>query len=84
MNPAQLPPNLDLAQLPAGRPPQGTSSNFINPVTLKTPVVAINVVFLSLATLFVILRLYTRRFLNRALGPEDCVYLNPLNDSRSY
>jgi len=46
MDPSHLPPGLDLAQLRAGRPPPGTSPNFINSVTLKAPVVAINVIFL--------------------------------------
>ena len=84
MDPSQLPPNFDLAQLPAGRLPHGTSPNFIGPVTLKTPVVATTVVSLTLATIFVSLRLYARRFLNRALGPEDYMHHNPLNDFWSY
>lgn len=76
MDLSQRPPGVDLAHLPAGRPPPGTSPNFINPVTLKAPVVAINVVFLALSTIFVSLRLYTRKFLTRALGPGDCTRLH--------
>ena len=72
MDPFQLPPGFDLAQLPAGRPPNGATSNFIDPVTLKSPVVAINVVFVSLATAAVSLRVYTRKFIIQALGPDDC------------
>ncbi|CAF9907976.1 MAG: hypothetical protein HETSPECPRED_007954 [Heterodermia speciosa] len=63
----------DLSQIPAGRPPAGTLPNFIDPVTLKAPVVALNVVFLALATVFVGLRLYTRKFLSRMLGWDDFV-----------
>ena len=84
MEPSQLPPSLDLSQLPAGRPPYGTSPNFVNPVTLKTPVVTINVVFLALATLFVSLRIYTRKFLNRILGQDDCTCLDLIHDCRIY
>ncbi len=75
MDPSQLPPGLDLAHLPAGRPPPGTSPNFVKPVTSRAPVIAISVIFLTLSTLFVSLRLYTRKFLNRALGLEDCTCL---------
>ena len=75
MDPSQFPPGIDLAQIPAGRPPRGVISNFVNPVTLKTPVVAINVVFIVLATAVVSLRVYTRKFINRALGPDDCKWL---------
>jgi len=64
MDPSQLPPGNDLAHLPAGRPPPGTSPNFVNPVTLKGLVVVINVIFLTLSTVFVSLRLYTRKFLH--------------------
>ena len=78
MDPSQLPPGADLAQIPAGRPPPGTISNFINPVTLKDPIVAINVIFLTVATLFVSLRIYTRKFLNRTIGSEDCMPRVPL------
>ena len=70
---------VDLSQIPAGRPPAGTVPNFIDPVTLKAPVVAFNVTFLTLSTVIVGIRLYTRKFLSRVLGWEDCkVYPNEL------
>ena len=72
MDSSQLPPFADLSQLPAGRPPANTLPNFIDPVTLKAPIVALNVLFLALATLLVVLRLYTRKYVSRVLGWEDC------------
>ena len=56
---------VDLSQLPASR-------HFADRVTLKAPVVALDVILLTLATVFVGLRLYTRKFLLRMLGWEDC------------
>lgn len=84
MDPSQLAPGVDLFQIPAGRPPHGIIPNFIDPVTLKVPVVAINVVFLTVATLFVSLGIYTRKFLNRTVGPEDCTCLDLACDCRVY
>lgn len=74
MDPTKLPPGASLSQIPAGRPPKAVLSNFTNPATRKAPVVATNVVFLAIATLFVCVRLYTRKFISRLLGPEDCDY----------
>lgn len=74
MDPTELPAGANPAQVPAGPPPEGILPNFTSPSTLKTPVVTVNVAFLTIATLFVCLRLYTRKFINRLLGPEDCDY----------
>lgn len=74
MDPTQLPAGANLSQLPAGLPPKGIHPNFTSPPTLKAPVVTVNVAFLAIATLFVCLRLYTRKFIGRGLGSEDCDY----------
>ena len=84
MDPSQLAQGVDLAQIPAGRPPHSIIPHFIDPVTLKVPVEAINVIFLTVATLFVSLRIYTRKFLSRTVGPEDCTCLYLACDYRVY
>ena len=65
---------MDLAQLPAGIPPPGVVPNFKNPPSLAQPIIAVHAVFLSLAVLFVALRLYTKIFLTRLLRWDDCEY----------
>ena len=75
MDLSQLPPGIPLSQIPAGRPPPGTLPNFTNPETLRNPVIVVNALLLTVATLTVCLRLYTRKFIVQALGAEDCIYL---------
>lgn len=76
MDPSQLPPGVDIAQVPAGPPPPGITSNFTDPETLRAPVIAVNVILLVVTTTFVGMRIYTRKFLNRILSAEDCRFLH--------
>ena len=62
---------MDLSQIPAGHPPPGLKPNFTNPSPLQTPVIILSTIFLSLATMMVILRVYTRRFLSKLLSWSD-------------
>ena len=65
-----------LAKIPAGSPPPGIKSNFIDPPSLRTPVFAVNAILLFLATVVVSLRIYTKKFLSRHLWWDDyvCVF----------
>ena len=62
-----------LAKIPAGRPPPGVKPNFVDPPSLKGSVIAVNVVFMALATTVVALRIYTRRVLIKRFGWDDYV-----------
>ena len=71
MDTSQLPPGISLSQIPAGRPPLGTLPDFTSPATLRNPVIVVNALLLTVATLTVYLRLYTRKFIIQVLGAED-------------
>lgn len=63
---------MDLDQIPAYPPPPGVISNFKNPVSLAKPLVIVNVMFLSLMMIFVGIRIYTKGYIVRKLGWDDC------------
>ena len=63
---------MDSAQKPAGHPPPGVHSNFLNPVSLREPVIAVNTSFVILAALAVVLRLYAKAVVTQATGWDDC------------
>lgn len=67
-----LPPIIDLSKIPLMKPPPGEVSNFINPPSIGNAIIIVQVVFLTLMLGFVALRIYTRGFLNRSLGWDDC------------
>ena len=69
MSPLKLPPGFE--NYPALAPPPGTKSNFINPNTLRRPLVVLNIVFLSLMFIIVIIRLYARGVILHSLGIDD-------------
>lgn len=62
---------MELADIPAGLPPPGVTPNFVNPPSLRDPTITANAVFLSLSTVFVLLRIYTRKWLTRMLKWDD-------------
>lgn len=59
---------------PALAPPKGVTPNFDNPSNLAAPELA--VLQLTLATLFVAMRLYTKRFVVKRILAEDCESLH--------
>ena len=59
---------------PAGMPPPGVIPNFDNPPNLHVPFYIIASLTLSFATFAVIIRIYTKYFLLRSMGYEDCKY----------
>jgi hypothetical protein len=59
---------------PAGKPPEGVTSNFIDPANLEATTIVVLAVGLVLATLAFSIRMYTKSFLIRSLAYEDCKY----------
>ena len=57
---------------PGMKPPGGVEPNFIDPPTQQRLIIAVAVLAISLSTIFVSLRVYTRRFVNRRLWWDDC------------
>lgn len=62
----------ELLNGPAGVPPPGILPNFNNPPNLHTSIFAAEAVCLTLTSLAVLIRLYTRHFLLRSVGYDDC------------
>lgn len=58
--------------IPAGKPPPGISPNFVNPQTLAPAMLAVSIVMMTWALLFVIFRLYANFHGPRGLGIDDC------------
>ena len=59
---------------PAGVPPAGVTSNFIDPPNLDAQLYVTAALTLSFAACAVIIRIYTKHFLLRKMGYEDCKY----------
>lgn len=53
-------------------PPSGITPDFENPTSRAGRLLAANVACLVIATIFVVLRLYTNIFLVRVIGWDDC------------
>lgn len=54
------------------KPPAGVTPNFIDPHSMGDTIIIVNVVFLGLMLGFVALRIYTKGFLSRSVGWDDC------------
>ena len=59
---------------PAGMPPPGVVPNFDNPPNLAVYLYVTVGLTLGFATFAVIIRIYTKCFLLRSMGYEDCKY----------
>jgi hypothetical protein len=60
-----------LLTLPAGTPPPGTKSNFVDPPTLQPAILTTCSVLMFVATLFVAARIYSALKITRRVGWED-------------
>ena len=57
-------------------PPPGIEPNFIDPPSQQNGNIALHTVLLSLATIFVSIRIYTRIWITKLdLGVEDCQFI---------
>ncbi|CAJ2506591.1 Uu.00g077770.m01.CDS01 [Anthostomella pinea] len=61
----------DLANTPAASPPAGQTSNFLNPPSQQTIMIAVSTTMSFLTVVFVSLRLYTSLRITRLPGIED-------------
>lgn len=57
---------------PAMKPPKGSEPNFINPPSHDKANVILHTICLTLTTLFVMMRLYTRHYISQWIGWDDC------------
>lgn len=64
--------HLDLANTPAGAPPEGQTSNFVDPPSQQTAMIAVSTAMMVLVLISVPIRLYTSFRINRTPGFEDC------------
>ena len=63
---------MDATLKAAGKPPPGVHSNFVNPESLRNPEIIVNAIFVSLATVAVVVRIYAKTVVTRATGWDDC------------
>ncbi|CAD0024878.1 unnamed protein product [Aureobasidium pullulans] len=64
-------PNIDYWQVPAATPPNGTTSNFVNPPSVGNRQTITNIITLIIMIVVVLLRLYTRIFIVKSVGYDD-------------
>ena len=69
-----LPQGVPLDRVPGLQPPPGVIPNFVDPENYQGKIIASNVVFLALATIFTAAKLYTRAVIVRSVRWEDCEY----------
>lgn len=73
--PIQLQQELEaLLNGPAGTPPAGVQPNFDDPANLNTIIYITKTIALTLTTLAVLIRVYTRHVLIRSMGHDDCMF----------
>ena len=61
---------------PAMVPPPGAVPNLIDPPSLRRVVITMLTLFMTLSTLFILMRMYTKIFLLRKTAFEDCMCLS--------
>jgi hypothetical protein len=61
-----------LKNAPASPPPPGVRSNFLNPPSWETRIIALEGAFLSLMLLAVGVRIFVRTRINKVWGWDDC------------
>ena len=60
---------------PAGEPPAGVIPNLVDPPNLEATIIPILAVCLTISTLAVLVRLYSKLFLLRSVAYEDCEFI---------
>lgn len=59
---------------PAGNPPAGVHPNFVNPEDCRVAIIAILALSVSISTLVFWMRMYTKLYIFRKTGWEDCSF----------
>jgi hypothetical protein len=67
-------PTVDYWNVPAATPPNGTIPNFVDPPNIGYRQTTTNIVVLVIMIIVVFLRLYTRIFIVKSFGYDDCTY----------
>ncbi|RAH48924.1 putative integral membrane protein (Pth11) [Aspergillus brunneoviolaceus CBS 621.78] len=67
---------LDLSKVPASDPPPGVTANFENPENQNYQIYSINIALCLTGTVVLLLRLYTRMFLQKTIAIDDwfCIW----------
>lgn len=61
-----------MANVGAYPPPPGVEPNFVNPVSQRETMFSVHIIGLTLTTLSVVMRFYTRQFITHGLDCDDC------------
>ena len=64
------------SETPALAPPPGVIPNFVHPASIRKYNILCQAICLPLSTVFVCMRMYTRSYVSRNLGAEDCILLS--------
>jgi hypothetical protein len=62
----------DLSSIPAMQPPPGMESNFDNPETMYPIVLGVAIATMTLMTIVVAIRIFTKAFIMRDMRIEEC------------
>jgi len=62
----------DLSKLPAAPPPPGVVPDFNSPDNYKTENIILHSIVLTVVTIAVMIRIYTRAVLKKTFGLDDC------------
>lgn len=65
--------SVDLCKVPAGAPPAGVTSNFIDPPSLAAATIGINAILVALGIIFTVAKFHTNF---RRLNVADCEYIH--------
>ena len=64
------------SETPALTPPPGVIPDFVHPASIRKYNILCQAICLPLSTIFVCMRMYTRSYVSRNLGAEDCILLS--------
>ena len=62
-------------ETPGLRPPPGVLSDFVHPYSLAKYAIVAHTAGLTVSTLFVLMRMYTKVYITRSPGWDDCEFL---------
>ena len=79
-----IPPEMSLDMVPSMAPPPGVIPNFINPVTLANPILAVCITTSVLAVLLLCMRLYSTTRITRSASYDDAAVVIALVLSLCY
>jgi hypothetical protein len=66
---------IDYSKIPLVPPPPGVTPNLIDPPSLAPTILITGIVFLILATSFFLVRAYSKLWISRNWGMDDCEFL---------